>query len=214
MADTLDVLTLAEAKTAINMTAANTDHDAELAMHITAVSRLLDRECGPIVQRTVTDELHNDPGDAVTLRYSPVASIGTVREAFPGDVSTLSAGTFGSSIDGYRAEPDWRGGTLLSGVLERQWQGHIGAWPCGAQVQVTYTAGRFTNTTTVDARFKDCAGMILRRLWKREAGTWAQSSDFFEALDVQTSSLGGFFKIAKPIIDEMLWAETRMVGHG
>lgn len=214
MADQLDVLTLAEAKTAINMPSDNTDHDTELAQYVTAISRLLDRECGPVVQRTITDELHHDPGQVVTLRHTPVVSIGTVQEAFPGEVTTLAAGTFGSTGDGYRAEQDWRGGTLLSGVLERQWQGYVCDWPYNAQVKVTYTAGRFEDTGSVDAQFKACAGAILRRLWKRESGAWAQSSDFFETLDVQTSSLGGFFKVAKPIIDEMLWAETRMVGHG
>ena len=212
---TLDVITLAEAKTAISMSANNDDHDTKLGQHITAVSGIMDSLCGPIVQRTITAELHDDPGDAVTLRYSPVTSIGTVREAVPGEITTLTAGTFGAVADGYRAEQDWRGGTLYSGVLYRLWGGYVGAWVCGAQVEVTYTAGRFADTASVDARFKDCAGAIMRRLWKREAGSWAQSSTFYESLGGgdETPAGSGFFKVAEPIVRELLGDETRLPGH-
>ena len=213
MADTLDVLTLVEGKEAINIT--RDDQNDVVARHITAVSRLLDRECGPIVQRTVTAEVHDDPGAAVSLRYAPVASIGTVREAFPGEVTTLDVCGFGDSIDGYYAEPDFRGGTLLSGSILRRRLGVAGDWSRGVQVEVTYTAGRYATTEDVDARFKDCAGSILRRLWKREAGTWAQSAAIFETIDAESASpSSGFYRVAKPIIKEQLWADMRLPGIG
>ena len=215
MSDPLDVLSLDDAKTAINMELTNTDHDYELARQITAISRLMDRMVGPVVQRSVT-ELHETDGETVILDWSPVDSIGSVLEdQGTGSIGTLTAHSFGGTVDGYYAEPDWRGGTFLSGVLQRRWTGRQGAWPHRAEVQVTYTAGRYADTASVDARFAECASEILRRLWKREAGTWAQASSFFETLpEGQAAPSPGFYKVAKPRIEEMLADQQRLPGSG
>lgn len=204
MSDTLDVLSLAEAKTAINLPAANTDHDTELAQHITAVSRVLDKSCGPVVQRTVTAEIH-DARWGVWLRQAPVASITLVRTASGGTIETLTAVGFGATTDGYSIDP------AISGRLLRAYGGSESSWGSG-QVEVTYVAGRYANTAAVDARFKTCAGSVLRRLWKRESGTWAQSSDFLASLEGGDTTSVGFFRVAKPIIDEMLWDELVLPG--
>lgn len=190
MADTLDVLTLAEGHTAINLPTATTDYDAELAMQITAISRLMDDEVGRVVQRVVTDELHDGGTWALVTRQWPVASFTTVTEDLAGTPTVLTA---------YRKEPFDRIASLFSGRIER----NTNTFPDGRwNTKVTYVAGRYAATASVDARFKSCAGSILRRLWKRESGTWAQSSDFFEGLDSQAGT--GFYRVAKPIIDEML----------
>lgn len=210
MADTLDLLTLAEGKTAINMSSTNDDHDTKLAQAITAVSRIIDDMCGPVVVRTVTTETHDVSGTTVRLARWPVTSITTVREARAGSISTLSAVAFGATTDGYLA-PTWsRDPSLLSGVLHRRRFGGVYAW--GSEVEVTYVAGRYATTSVVDARFKEAAGAVLRRLWKRESGVWAQSAQAFADDDPQAGS--GFFRVAKPIIEEMLWDEvqTHLVG--
>lgn len=192
MADTLDVLTLTEGKTAANIT--TTDHDTELAQQITAISRLLDAEVGCVVQRAVADELHDGGSRRVTTRLWPVASFTSVTEDIHGTPTLLTA---------YVAEPFDRAPALFSGRLERD----DSKFPTGRwNVEVSYVAGRYANTAAVDARFKSCAAAVLRRLWKRESGTWGQSSEFFEGLDNQTGI--GFFRVAKPIIDEMLADEV------
>lgn len=210
MADTLDVLTLSEGHKAINLSDATTEHDAELASFITAVSRILDKECGPVVQRTVTDELLDGGRREVNLRLWPVSSITSVTEYSSGTSVALTAETVtslpssGYATDSYGSEP-----ALLSGRLIRRSNGSDTPFPAGRRnVKVTYVAGRYATTATVDARFKTCAASILRRLWKRESGTWAQSSAFFEGVDAQVSDVG-FFKVAKPIIDEMLHDEVQ-----
>lgn len=214
MADTLDVLSLTDGKLAISKDVGNTADDTTLARHITAISRLLDDKVGPIVQRTVTAEIHAGGDCRVLLRRRPVTSVSLVREvSTPGTIDTLSAVSFGAATDGYYLPPWDRDPTLKSGVVERQSAGIPTLWPCGENtVEVTYLAGRYTSTATVDDRFADTAGAILRRLWKREAGSWAQSSDFFEAADGQAGT--GFFRVAKPIIEELLWDEiqTHVVG--
>ncbi len=209
MADTLDVLSLADAKLAINMDAATATHNTVLARHITAVSRLIDDACGPVVIRTVTAEVHAGGACSVLLRRRPVTSVSLVREVTsPGNVETLSAAAFGSATDGYYLPPWERDPTLKSGVVKRQSYGSPIPWTRGEHtVEVTYVAGRYATTAAVDARFADAAGAVLRRLWKRESGAWAQAPGIFESADSQADI--GFFRVAKPIIEELLFDEIQ-----
>lgn len=209
MADTLDLLTADEAKRAINKDTLTSNEDDILARHITAVSRLIDETCGPVVQRTITGEVHDGVRNLILLNHWPAKSITTVREANGSTITTLSAVTFGgTATEGYYADPLGSDPTLLSGTLHRRSGYSESNFRSGfATVQVTYVAGRYADTDHVDARFKDAAGAVLRRLWKREAGTWAQSSDFF--VNGDTTAGTGFFRVAAPIISELLWADQQ-----
>lgn len=196
MADPLDLLSLDDGKDAINMASTNQDHDAEIARHITTISRIIDDACGPVVVRTVT-EVHEVGGqERIWLNRPPVLSITTVREYASGVVSTLDAVAFGAATDGY---------SLTEGALARRLAGVPYVW--GGAVEVVYEAGRYADTESVDERFADTAAAVLRRLWKREAGTWAQASSIFEGDDAQAGT--GFFRVARPIIEEMLHGEIR-----
>lgn len=202
MTDPLDVLTLGEGKRAINMKVDNVDNDDVVARHITAVSRVLDDRCGPVVQREVEAEIHGGGGRHVFLRQWPVQSVTLVREASAaGAIVTVEAVEFGAVTEGYQIDGD-------TGQMTRVGGDYGYAWSYGRQaVEVTYVAGRYEDTETVDPKFKDAAGAILRRLWKREAGSWAQSSDFYETTDDQIGS--GFFRVADPIIAELLAGERQ-----
>lgn len=200
MADTLDILTLAEGHAAINLDVSSTSHDPELAQHITAVSRLIDAECGPVVNRTVTAEVHS--GGVLYTKYAPLVSVSLVRENKAGTLTTHSAVAFGGTTIGYYIDPS------LTGRIYYASGGQFFDWPHTSQVEVTYIAGRAANTAAVDHRFKVCAASVLRRLWKRESGTWAQSSSFFEDATPGVSDIG-FFRVAKPVIDEMLNDQIR-----
>jgi len=191
MADPLDVLTLAEGRTAINDASSSVDA-TELAQYITAVSAVMDAEAGCIVQRTVTDEIHDGGGYALVTRLWPVTSATvTLTDDLAGTPTVLTA---------YRKEPFDRIPSLFSGRLELDTTTFTeGRW----NVKVSYTAGRYASTAAVAPRFKVVAGSILRRLWKRESGTWAQSAEFFENFDTQAAT-SGFYRVAKPIIDELL----------
>lgn len=163
MADPLDVITLAEAKTALDMT--TTAHDSEVALLITAISRRLDRLCGPIVQRQVTDVFNGAGSPVIVLRSPPVASIVSVSES--GVVLTPSmyylnapAGLLYRSTSSPYGPPIW--------------------WRYGTQsITVTYVGGRFVSTATVDPLYKQAALLTLEHLWAQTAPTWAQSSTPF-----------------------------------
>lgn len=207
MADTLDILSLSEGRVAINVPDQVSSIDTELAQFITAVSRVIDDEVGPVVQRTVTAEVHPGGYASITLRNRPIVSVTTVRTTQGGSISTISAVPFGTSAEGYYLDP------LNSGVLYRRVGTINTGWDSTYEIEVTYVAGRYANTAAVDAQFKACAAAILRRLWKREAGTWAQSPDFFEQIDTGNVSTG-FYRAAKPIIDEMLGRKRKLQAIG
>jgi hypothetical protein len=142
MADTYDLLSLAEAKGALGLPAANPDLDTTVASYVTAVSRVLDQNCGPLVQRTVTNETHSgNNSNAIDLKQRPAPANGVILDGDNGFLYRRSSGA------------DWT------------W------YPGRNNITVTYTAGRYANTAAVDARVKRAAGMLLRHLWAIDKGS-------------------------------------------
>jgi hypothetical protein len=176
MADTLDVLTLDEAKAAVANNA-GTNNDTLLESYITGVSRFLDTICGPIVKREITAEALTASGGSVFLPTWPVDSVTTITE-YTGTTSlVLTADALGSApADAYTAD-------LAAGILYRRKGGYDSQWASGrANIVVTYIAGRFADTATVDERFKRAAGITLANLWRREQGMGVQLADGFIAM--------------------------------
>lgn len=187
-ADALDILTITEAREAINVA---TGHASELERMITGVSRRIDDLCGPVVVRTVTDELHDANGPLLFPKLWPVFSVTTVTEYQSGTGTVITAEAI-DTAGGYLLE----NGRLVrrSGWVTSTWRGRI---------SVTYVAGRYATTAAVDPKFKLAAAAILRRLWVREAGAWARGTDPF--LDAGAGP--GFFKAVDPMVREFLGTE-------
>lgn len=186
---TLDVLTLAEGKQAVNLTGVSTS-DAELALWITTVSLLLDRHVGPIVVRTVTNEMHDGGGSplfslygftgVIFLRRFPVTSFTTITEYSGTTATVLTAETnLSKPSASYLAQRYGPDPALYSGRLERRASGSCVPFPAGTgNVVVTYEAGRFSNTGTVDERFKAAARLTLASLWNSQRPNLAQVGEF------------------------------------
>lgn len=210
MADALDILSLSEAQEAIHTSST----PAGLEQMTTGISRVIDAACGPVVQRTVTAELHDGGCESVHLRRWPVASVTTVREIqSPGNIATVTAVAWGAATSGYRALAWERDPALKSGRLVRTLSGLEADWPAGVQtVEVTYSAGRYANTAAVDERFKEGAAAVLRRLWKRESGTWAVAPAVFEQLDNEPTQ--GFYRAVRPIVEELLADQVQLGDAG
>ena len=199
MADTLDVLTLPEAKAALNLT--GDTHDSEIALWVTAVSRRLDDACGPVVQRNVTEELHDGGAGSIWLHHPPVASVTSVSEFASTTETLLTAETnVTKPAAGYLVD-------LAAGRVVRRSGGGAAVFAAGSSnVEVSYVAGRYATTAAVDAKFKAAAGAVLRRLWAREQGAWARGGDPF----TEAGATGpGFFKALDPMIREFLADELR-----
>lgn len=163
-ADTLDLVTLAEAKAALaGITNANTTWDSELAAYITAVSRRFDELCGPIVVRTITDERHDGSTTSIFLRHPPVFTVTTVTEYSNTTAQVLAAETFAVNTS-YDYLLDAR-----LGIIHRR-ASASGTRFAPTGVKVTYVAGRYATTATVDRQFKLAALITLAHIWRKENG--------------------------------------------
>ena len=167
MADTLDIVTLAEGRAAVNLHASDTSQDTEVAAYITAVSRRIDALAGPVVVRTITAETHDGGTDRIELAYYPVSSITTLTEYVATTGTVLTAEVVGSATAATNYVVDTR-----QGIITRRSGGYDWTFPVGRdRVVVTYVAGRAANTTAVDPLFKTAANVMLAHNWRREAGS-------------------------------------------
>jgi len=156
----LDVVTLDEVEAELGV---DPDSRVLLSGYITSVSRMLDKACGPIVQRTVTDEKHNGGGAVILPEFYPVASVTSVTEY---------SGTTGTTVVEETVSTAPSDGFILYGSkLIRRAGKRDSLWAFGRHnILVTYVAGRYADTLSVDDRFKRAAFIALGNLWRREQG--------------------------------------------
>lgn len=169
MADTLDIVSLTEAKAAVNIDASNTSYDTEIAAYITGVSRRIDTLCGPVVRRTISAETHwCGAAPFVDVRHVPIASVSSVVEYDQdGTATTLTAETVSTKpTDGYLIDITREVPTRIY----RRSQGGPYTFPAAGAVVITYGAGRYANTAAVDEVFKRGAAIMFSHLWRREQG--------------------------------------------
>jgi hypothetical protein len=173
-ATAIDLVSLDEARAALNVQDVDWSLDSELESYITAVSQRLDDLCGPIVKRTVTDEQYPGGGRSIVLRQAPASptaasEIISVTEYASGTAQTLTAeGLTTSTATDYDFDP-------TTGILHRRSTWSDGTF--GAQrVKVTYLAGRYDDTFSVAPKFKQAAVIMLSHLWRAEQGVGGSST--------------------------------------
>lgn len=176
---TNDVLSLAEAKSALNLSG-TTAYDTELPGWITGVSRLLDKCVGPVVRRTVTDERHDGGTGVIRTRKYPVYAWTSVTEYEGLTATILTVETNLVQPDSaYLPERYTPDPTLYSGTLWRRAAGAAMTYPKGTgNVWVTYTAGRYENTEGIAEDFKTAAKLTLMNLWASQRPNVAQVGEF------------------------------------
>ncbi|HEU5085667.1 MAG TPA: hypothetical protein VFU14_20165 [Acidimicrobiales bacterium] len=170
MADPYDLLSPTEGSQAVGPNTAAAD--GRIARLVTAVSRRIDRLCGPVVEREVT-EAHDGGLPSIVLEVGPVASITSVTE-WAGGVGTVltaetlevfpSAGYLASDLATHRPR-----------LVRRASGGTRPFRPGAGNVVVVYQAGRFADTDAVDSDWKQAAAEIVAQQWKQTAGAWARS---------------------------------------
>lgn len=165
MADTLDVLALEEGKAAVNVT--GEQQERELESYITAVSRRLDALVGPIVQREVEDEIHDGGRRLIFPRQTPVVSITALSEWSYTTEQALAAETNAAKTSNDYVLVN-RGHNVQ--VLRRAGGGDSVFTTGRGNVAITYVAGRYEDTESVDPLFKQAAAMLLTHVWRREQG--------------------------------------------
>lgn len=185
MADTLDVLTLAEAKEAINNTSLDATLVAKLERFVTGVSRKIDEICGPVVVRAVT-ERHSGGCHEIKLRETPVSSVTTVVEWDTGGTST--------SLSAEDDDTKPSDGFLLvnhhkhdARILRRSGGGTTLFTAGVDNIVVTMQAGRYATTAAVDPLFKLQAQDILAFQWQQSSPVWATSPGGFDEIGAYTA---------------------------
>lgn len=207
-----DVLTLADAYTAINDTtsaAAGTGpNDDMLERFITTISARLDELVGPAVNRTVT-EYHDGGSSVLWPRQTPVYSVTSLTEYNGSTETILTAETFGTQpSDAYTLVQS--GSYSHDHQIVRRNGGANSYFTAGLRnVELVYVAGRAADIDSVPARFKMAAGAILRRLWDREAGAWARPDNPFDPTVVTGSR---FFDAVTHVVNEQLGDEMKPPG--
>lgn len=173
MADTLDIVSLTEAKSGLNITASDTSQDTELASYITAVSRRLDAIVGHIVARTNTNELHDGGCYYIRPKQTPVSSIVTLTEYTNTTSQVLAAETNTTkTANDYLVVTVGRHGSYIY----RRSNNADKLFPSGRQnVALTYQSGRYAATSSVDALFKESAITMLVNLWRTQQGMGSQT---------------------------------------
>ena len=137
------LLTLAQAKEALNMTAAT--NDAEVTSYVEAATDMIESRIGPVINRTVTETLTATSG-VLVLSYLPVVSITTVVGVFSGALTYLPAVL--------NVNP-------TSGIV-----GNLDRTALRADTYtVTYVAGR---GATISPRFVQAARVLLQHLWSTQ----------------------------------------------
>lgn len=178
-------------------------HDEDLQIIVTGISTRIDKLCGPVVHREIVDERHDGGDVRIWLDHPPAHAVTSVTEWAGGVATVLDPESDATRpVDGFLLDH-----THLMSYVWRRRSGADARFAAGRRnVVVTYTAGRFATTATVDERFKMAAQSIIRRVWKRESEAWAQTPDFFSSVDDPAGQdrFRGFFRAVKPMVDELL----------
>lgn len=174
--DLLDILTPAEALRALSLSDNSTSFTEELEQMVTGISGDIDRIAGPVVYRTVTGERHHGAGTSwVELKKRPVVSVSSLVEWNTGTSQTLTLDT-DSVLNNYGFAIDFDTGRVL-----RRSGGTPTLFADGTDnVIVTYVAGRYATTATVDRRFKRVAASVLRAEWAVASPSYRKTSNFDE----------------------------------
>lgn len=189
-----------------------TGQEDRTPLFVTAISARIDDLCGPVVQRTVT-EYHDGGACAIWPHQTPVASVTTLKEWDGSTLTTLTKDSFGAAGNPngfwFAQSSSFPHGTVIerrsSGSPTRFLSGH-------GNIELVYLAGRAASTEDVSEKFKMAAATIIRRLWKREAPVWAQSSDLLANLEPEGAFTPGFYKAVDPMVSEFLGSELRLPG--
>lgn len=145
--DATALVTLAETKLHLNIPTADTTNDAELELYINAVTVIVEKRTGPVVNRDVTETV---PGGSTLFLSSPPAVSLTAVAGAHGDTTSYT------EADLYLDGP--------AGVVYPAY-GSANFGP--THVTVTYVAGR---GATAPSAIKLAALIVLKHLWETQRG--------------------------------------------
>ena len=182
MADTYDLLTLAQGKRAVGQpNNTDTGFEEDLATAITAVSQRIVDITGPVVTRTYTAETYNGGDTEITLRNAAWGPLATTTVASLSEYDTTGTAT-ALTLEDYDTKPVEAFMVIApKAQLVRRYSGGFSRFTPGLDnVVVTYTSLRAANTATVPAIFKSAASTMLAHIWRQrgpQAGAFRDDTE-------------------------------------
>lgn len=169
LADDYDLLTLAEGKSYVGQDTNTSDVLEEaLARAISGASQRLVDVCGPVVNRTFTDELHHGGDTELVLANAAWGPDAVTTIASLAEYDTAGVATALTAED-YETKPAY--GFVLTqptGTVTRRYSGADAYFASGhLNVVVTYTSGRAAQIADVPAKFKEACGVMLAHMWRQ-----------------------------------------------
>lgn len=152
-----DLVTITEAKRALNMSATSSANDAELETVLAAAIEQVEAYVGPLAPREVV-ETHRSPGEAISLRQTPVISVESVV--------SLAGGPSLYEPAQLLVDP-------VSGVLRPLYGDTFGSFDAGwGGVTISYTAGR--EAGQIPESINRAILIVTEHLWETQRG-WASA---------------------------------------
>ena len=145
------IITLQDAKSAVNINPSTTVYDVELQVYVdTVTASLATITGGPAYNQTVSEYV-TVSGDLrkIVLRQRPVVSVTSITDVATGLVMPIAD----IDVD------------LVSGIVRRKLD--LAFWSRGVRYQVVYVAGW---GTAIPPAFNAAARIILSHLWETERG--------------------------------------------
>ncbi|MBP2370227.1 hypothetical protein [Pseudonocardia parietis] len=167
-----DVITLDVAAAHLNMTSTGADA-AELAVHISAASAMVEHHVGPVIIREFTD--YERYGRRIVLDRGPVVSLVSVTPSYGGDVLDVAE---------FRVTPD-------TGVVRYATGGRL----AGGPYDIAYTAGRAVTVDTVPPALTLACCVIVAHLWETQRAVTFGGQAGFGTDDFVASSSGSGFAV-------------------
>ena len=158
------LVSLADVKTYMNMSASNTANDNALRQLISAASAMWTGKVGPVAGRVSYDERYDGGSPYITLRHAPIVSVTSVVEAWG---STFNKTLTNSQPDGGAGSAYDYSADLSSGLLIRRAMGVAVPFVGGRQnVHVVYVAG----LATVPADIQQAMFLLVAHMWETQRG--------------------------------------------
>ena len=148
---TVPPVTLDELKAHLNMVAAPSEDDAELAVTLAAATEACEGEVGPILHRTVRERI-TVTGCALIVSHPPVVSVEELRDLH------------GTTYDTSDLDVDRSG--LIRGITRDLRPGRY---------DVTYTAGMAATADDVPAAVKLAVMIVAGHMWETQRGRQART---------------------------------------
>lgn len=167
-----DLLTLPEAKAALNIPEDDVDNDVELAQVISAATALLEQWVGPVIVRSAVTEYLRGGTATVRPTQTPVYSVTSVTDYDGATATVLTVDTPGSA---YNADGFYLDAPVPHVVgVRRRATGCDYPFTAGpGTVKVIYVPGRFATLAAVTPLFKEAATVCLVHLWQHRGANSA-----------------------------------------